>query len=132
MRAAEIASLRRRALEAATKARRAAALLKAARDESHGSRPVEFLVGYEAEHLLRALLDAAETTAGLLHVANPEYDTEPEFDELVQQILLVRDVVIARGNASKRKRLAEKLSNTTGRTKEEAALFAAKALELAS
>lgn len=74
-----------------------------------------WLMGHEAERLIGTTLDHAEFLIPLL-------------DE--QQIADAEQNARAFLSALRRARLAAKLSNTTGRTPEEAAAFAAKAREL--
>jgi hypothetical protein len=73
-------------------------------------------LGYFASRLLDAILDEAETLAGVVP------------SEYTEEALRSAEAVVKR---LKQRRLAVKLADTTGRTPQEAEAFAAKAVELA-
>lgn len=108
------ADMRRRALDAATRFRRAVTLLRYnavnARNESE-----RWLAGYEAETLLSKMLWEARD---LVDVLNDDASDEAErYARAVCEALRARRLVL-------------KLENVSGRTLEEAELFKRKAKEL--
>lgn len=100
--------------KARTYVRRAAMRLLSQHSAStHGAQ--QWVLGYEATLLAGEMIDALDSIASIVHA--------DEVDELRRKL---READRALRNTA----LAELLSNTTGRTPEEAAAFAAKAAQL--
>lgn len=107
-------SLHRRVNDAATRYTRTVSLLLHARHKATSSE-IEWLVGYEAETLLRKVLYDADSLVGLLNDDAGE-DIE-RHAEMIFKTLRAR-------------RIAAKLEQVEGRMPEEAEAFQAKAREL--
>lgn len=108
----------RKALDAATRFKRAAILLHY-HAENAPNESARWLMGYEAEALLASVLSEAEL---LVDVLNEEDSAE---DEVQRHARALYEMLKARS-------LARKLELIEGRTPEEAEAFLAKAQELRS
>lgn len=127
MRPSDLSRLVRARRDAGSRAFRTAARLENVND---GRPAVAFLVGYESERLLLSLLDASEILVANLHIPQDEYEGA-DFGELRDRLVALKEALDARDVAGRRSRLIARLADTRGRTPEEAAVYAAKALQLA-
>lgn len=124
----DLSKLATRRRDAASRAYFAASRLRYFYDEDDRAA-ARFLVGYEAEQLLTAFLDASESLAGILAVPNEEFDG-PDLDRLAELVASVGSAIERRRDSAKRARLIAKLADTRGRTVEEAAAYEAKAVAM--
>jgi hypothetical protein len=126
----DLSKLATRRRDAASRAYSAASRLRYFYDEDDRA-PARFLVGYEAEQLLTAFLDASESLAGILAVPSASEDFDgPDLDRLAELVASVGSAIERRRDSAKRARLIAKLADTRGRTVEEAAAYEAKAVAM--
>jgi hypothetical protein len=116
----DLSKLATRRRDAASRAYSAASRLRYFYDEDDRA-PARFLVGYEAEQLLTAILAVPS--------ASEDFDG-PDLDRLAELVASVGSAIERRRDSAKRARLIAKLADTRGRTVEEAAAYEAKAVAM--